>query len=427
EFNNDFEAFKTNIILKANEILEKLGYQITFSLEHNLADFDDYNKDKMPLLSLKIIDYYGQEGSKIGKPQSFLNEAKWSAIGLSIRLAVLEQRLQNAPLKILALDDLMISLDMSNRDKVLSLIFSEYLSRYQVFILTHDRVFFELVRREIEYKSQSNDWIMYEMFVDDKSGIEQPFIRERKDLLVKARGYLAEKDYPACANTLRQVAEQELKRLVPVIARINKKGIAINEIGSIRNNTGILQKANLYFTNEGLTDFIPFLYGIDKYKDTIFNPQSHYNAYSQVYREELKASINLLTTLHEIKNDIILPVDSLIKINFQTQSGVTYSYTAKLKDDFKQYKYEHSNSIKIVWSKISFEVQGCHCSKCTIPPFSRKYPRKNIQDNYKDLATFTEDYHKNEAKIDQTDVIRDNLEVAFTDQHGNTLNSLKRY
>ena len=69
---------------------------------------------------------------KINKPHTFLNEAKWSAIGLSIRLVILDIKLYSADLKCLVLDDMLLSLDMSNRDIVLNILLDRYINDYQL-------------------------------------------------------------------------------------------------------------------------------------------------------------------------------------------------------------------------------------------------------------------------------------------------------
>lgn len=128
-FERDLETLIQNINQRVNPIIQdKLKFNITFHLElvkvsaHKLSEAN-YSKPKFAI-RLRIDDFNGM-GSVL-KPQSFLNEARLSAVALAIRLAILEQRLQDAPIKILVLDDLMISLDMSNRDKIVKLILEEY-------------------------------------------------------------------------------------------------------------------------------------------------------------------------------------------------------------------------------------------------------------------------------------------------------------
>ncbi len=50
-------------------------------------------------------------------------------------LALLERRLLEVKLNVLALDDLLISLDMSNREMALKLLLEEYQNNFQLLIL----------------------------------------------------------------------------------------------------------------------------------------------------------------------------------------------------------------------------------------------------------------------------------------------------
>lgn len=128
-FQKDLDTLVQNINQRINPIIQdKLQFNITFHLELELLE--NYKLSaanySMPQIAIRlIIDDFNGMGPII-KPQSFLNEARLSAISMAIRLAILEQRLQDAPIKILVLDDLMISLDMSNRDKIVKLILDEY-------------------------------------------------------------------------------------------------------------------------------------------------------------------------------------------------------------------------------------------------------------------------------------------------------------
>ena len=95
----------------------------------------------------------------IERPQSFLNESKLTAIALSVRFTILERR-PPSTIKILALDDLLISLDMSNRMDVLKLIFKLYENKFQLMFFTHDKSFFREIKRMIE--DRISNWMIYE-------------------------------------------------------------------------------------------------------------------------------------------------------------------------------------------------------------------------------------------------------------------------
>jgi energy-coupling factor transporter ATP-binding protein EcfA2 len=193
EFSNLIERFERdlgtliqNINQRVNPIIQdKLKFNITFHLElvkkseHKLSEAN-YTK---PDFAIRLrIDDFNSTGPVL-KPQSFLNEARLSAVALAIRLAILEQRLQDAPIKILVLDDLMISLDMSNRDKIVKLILEEYAWFYdetepivvnrdkghQTFILTHDRSLFTFIKNDISNlpAKKKDTWKLIEMYADD--------------------------------------------------------------------------------------------------------------------------------------------------------------------------------------------------------------------------------------------------------------------
>lgn len=74
----------------------------------------------------------------LSRPHTLLNEAKLTQLALSIRFGATFARLDVSPLKLLVLDDLLISLDMGNRMKVVEIILGPTFAGYQKIILTHD-------------------------------------------------------------------------------------------------------------------------------------------------------------------------------------------------------------------------------------------------------------------------------------------------
>ena len=89
------------------------------------------------------------------KPQTQLNEAKLTAIILSIRFSLLD--LVAAPDgRFLALDDMLISLDMSNRSKVVDYLLGKVVNQYKIYLFTHDRAFFELAEFNLQMQQNSD-------------------------------------------------------------------------------------------------------------------------------------------------------------------------------------------------------------------------------------------------------------------------------
>ena len=70
-------------------------------------------------------------------------------LGLSVRFAASLVKLHDSDLKLLVLDDLLVSLDMSNRMKVVEIRLTETFANYQKIILTYDLGIFREFRRMI--------------------------------------------------------------------------------------------------------------------------------------------------------------------------------------------------------------------------------------------------------------------------------------
>ena len=82
-------------------------------------------------------------------------------LALSVRFAASSVNLHESDLKLLVLDDLLVSLDMSNRMKVVEILLSQSFANYQKIILTHDLGFFQEFRRMIG--SNSPSWGFYRL------------------------------------------------------------------------------------------------------------------------------------------------------------------------------------------------------------------------------------------------------------------------
>lgn len=106
-----------------------LGLAVTSPPAATGTNQDDFR------FSLPIIEFGVQlDGKTVIKPQSFLNEAKLTQFALSVRFAASLVNLHESDLKLLVLDDLLVSLDMSNRMKVVDLLLSDTFANYQKII-----------------------------------------------------------------------------------------------------------------------------------------------------------------------------------------------------------------------------------------------------------------------------------------------------
>lgn len=142
------------------------------------------------------------DGQPLRKPQSFLNEAKLTQLALSVRFGATLAHLHDASLKLLVLDDLLISLDMSNRMKVVDIILSDTFAEHQKIVLTHDLGFFNEFRRCIG--SSHTEWSFQRFTGAAETEIE---LREAKSELQRAEDHILGYNLDEAAVCLRKAAE----------------------------------------------------------------------------------------------------------------------------------------------------------------------------------------------------------------------------
>lgn len=188
---------------------EKIDIKVHFSelLEIKGKNGKKENRSiKEPVIRLQAkLQPNGNPETEIQRPQSFFNEARINAIALAIRFVLMENRPPVTTVKFLVLDDLLISLDMQNRVKIIKLILKQYSKKYQLFIFTHDKGFYKEVLRQIEL--QRINWKVMQ-FYEPQNVIENPKIEyEDETYIAKADAAFLHHDYEACALYLRKETE----------------------------------------------------------------------------------------------------------------------------------------------------------------------------------------------------------------------------
>jgi recombinational DNA repair ATPase RecF len=153
----------------------------------------------------------------LNRPHSFLNEAQLTRIAIGIRIGALRSRVQSTDFKILVLDDMLISLDMSNRMDMVRILLNagkkpdpdleKIFGGFQKIILTHDLGFYELVKRH----TNPEDWVYYKFHSSDDVN-EAPVIRNDRTRIEKAQSFLVDGEYDACGNELRKETEALLDK-----------------------------------------------------------------------------------------------------------------------------------------------------------------------------------------------------------------------
>lgn len=258
-----------------------------------------------PVITLKIEEKQENETyTPIIKPQSYFNEAKLTAIALSIRFALLDM-LTPVNGRFLALDDMLISLDMSNRRKVIDYLFDVAAQHYIIYIFTHDRLFYNSIKKRITIEHTQNKWIsggIYMHSIDEKNNYQScmpyPKYIEDKDTILEIYEYYAMHDYPACGQKLRKWCERILDGLYPDTL---KKRIDATTGQTIDTNLNdrILHLEE-FCANEKF-DYSKFK-NLKIYKDCILNAVSHYDIQSPIYGNEILEIARILSELETILN-----------------------------------------------------------------------------------------------------------------------------
>jgi len=205
---------------------------------------------------------------------TFLNEARLSALAISLYFAAIRKllgTLSSDCLKVLVLDDLLISLDMSNRLKLLEILKSEF-ANFQIFFFTHDKELFELYKNKLP-------WEPYELYLDDTEIIHKPIVKRGSSSIERAKEFYAHKEYEPCALMLRKEFEKVLKLFLPPREQRDKN---CNEL----NLSGLIGKAIAKSTGEATQ----ILKKLDNDRKHILNPLSH-NDDRNIFSQELKTAI----------------------------------------------------------------------------------------------------------------------------------------
>ena len=271
---------------QASEILGKFGYDIALDFDFPGITYNRDNKilaDQQILLKVKFFD------RDIPLHHQFLNEAKLSAIAVSIFLSSFLFQ-PESDLKILALDDVLVGLDMSNRLPVIDII-KEYFSDYQIFFMTYDRAWYEIVKE----RTEDSKWKYAEFYFSKTDEYEIPIYQENKAYLEKAKEYFETNDYKACVIYLRTAFEVIIKefcekRNLQVKYRENPKDLTSDDFWKpIRKGRG-----GKPFLEQELID------KIELYRKIILNPLSH----SRIVLETKKEIAEAVEAVEKLESEL---------------------------------------------------------------------------------------------------------------------------
>ncbi|MEE4013433.1 AAA family ATPase [Roseibium sp. FZY0029] len=177
---------------------------------------------------------YAFHGQEVQPPRKYLSESHLNSLGVVLFLA--NARIFNKQARFLVLDDIVTSFDTSHRRRLLRLLRDEF-SDWQMIILTHESVWFEIIKKEMA----QHGWKFHEVRTDGPNGIvldDSP--ASLKEIIAQKKG----KD--DVTNDLRKLLEMVLKEIcasleVKVAFRFNEwneKRMADELISQLRSTLG---------------------------------------------------------------------------------------------------------------------------------------------------------------------------------------------
>ena len=338
EFNELLEEALGELEATANNIIsDQFGIEVKLEIRYSRASFNDFvNEDgrerNQKLIDPKIIlnarmtNPHIMDGRTIEHPRSFFNEAKLTQMALSLRLAILDLKPSAGANynSTVFFDDLLISLDMACRRKVIDVMLGYSLNR-QFVVMTHDRNFFYLFKSAIERRDDDN-WKYVEMYAPEVNGVPRPCAIENLGYLIKARHFLDKLEIPAAVNYLRKACEYDLKRILPENLRV-----ADTESGRSLSLNSLVQNFNVFARKH--KNFPNIVISFTDDRKLLMNPFSHDDMHCQAYRMEIETLISQIKDLENVKAKMIVDYDHVRNGTYKMEM-TNYGYTKTIEFEF---------------------------------------------------------------------------------------------
>lgn len=370
-FNRNMEGLIDFVNANVNTKITDFEYNFKVQLEYKNATH--HKKDKSVdftefKILLRLIEYNGMPINN-EHPNTFLNEARMAALAFSIRWSILEYRLLQdvvpEALKVLVLDDIMISLDMANRNKLIHIITSKLAKKFQIIFLTHDMMLFTSIKHELmrlchidkEEALSNTDWLIQEMYETIHEGIHEPILQNSESDYSRAykyyKGDTVMVDHTASGNAIRQAIEGAFKEL------FRKANITRNQDGTPIDFSKLMiadciDLARLHYIRLGLTE--EFVNKVDNLRECLLNPASHDNPGRNFYSQEQVEAFEIYEKLCTCDCRVIIPKGAEVNFTIKPTDNVEHNYTVKLKQDLVAYKLIGNRFYMYYWDQGKFLI-----------------------------------------------------------------------
>lgn len=302
-FNTAFNAILPDVESKLSTFL---GYFENHQMDVKLLPVSlSWDKPSLELNGAELKLEVRFRGREVPNHQHLLNEARLSALALSlflagVQLADTDSATAGHP-RFLVLDDTLLGLELQNRLPLLRILKSEAFQHFQIFLLTHDRVWFDLAHGHLQ---ERDGWLHKELLADEDTGVLIPKLCASQSDLQRARVHLNNGDLKAAAVYARSAFEWKLRKVC------KKNGIEIpfkpdaDKVGAGTLWDGILQRQRKRETDRAngstVSDFLPqaLEQTVETMRSTVLNRLSHTGS-SGLVAAEVSAAIATVEQVHQ--------------------------------------------------------------------------------------------------------------------------------
>jgi hypothetical protein len=304
---NEFsDAFNVNLpqlnALVADFLDEFDNHHLTVEFKRVALSWD---KDTKLLEGATLALDVKFRGQQVSGHNELFNEARLSAVAICTFLAGVRlsdnDHANPAYPRFLVLDDALIGLELGNRLPILRILCRDEFKHYQIFLFTHDRVWFDLARGHLP---ESSGWVHLELIADESTGNLIPRPKPSQSDLARARTHLANGDLMAAAVYGRAAFEWKLrnvcqKRGIDIKFKTDPKEISADDLWK-----GILARQRKREElqngmNPLAPDFIPnsLETKVETMRSTVLNQLAHSGS-SGLVNADVRAALDTIQLLH---------------------------------------------------------------------------------------------------------------------------------
>ena len=295
-FNEALEQTVNDLGVRTTTMLKAFGDEFAVEFSFTRAEFQ---KGPKRIVGPRLLVKPAYRKLEIADYHDFFNEAKLSALAICMFFAALKDSPATG-LRLLALDDVLIGLDMSNRAKVLDLV-HEHFSQWQIFILTYSKAWFESLKDKVKTLKWAADWIPIVLWEERAAADDSPRIvaEGSGDLLEMAARHLRRKDFTAAAVYARKALEFSCHK---TCARASLKVVHV-EGAKDRQLQDFLDALRVRVTAIAdaprRANALDLLIRLERAKAFVLNPNAHFDV-----QEEDVLSVEVATGLQAVKEFI---------------------------------------------------------------------------------------------------------------------------